>query len=157
MLTPLQSLKAPPSQSTWFQKRLFPEAAPILCTHLTPAVAKLVATGEVRRTAGGELNVGNSVGGSEAASRPGPCSKEGETKGWESSGQGRKKQWLLKMRKKKFTSGPKVSFPEKCKPESKRNISTHKNSAQPHDGIRSLLFQCSLSSKLTAKARPFAD
>ena len=129
----------------------------ILCTHLTPAVAKLVATGEVWRTAGGELYVGNSVGGSEATSRPGPCAEEGETKGWESTGQGRKEQWLLKMRKKKFTSGPKVSFPEKRKPKSKRNISTHKNSAEPHDGIRSLLFQCSLSSKLTAKARPFAD
>ena len=73
---------------------------PVLCTHLTPAVAKLVATGEVRRTAGGELNVGNSVGGSEAASRPGPSAKEGETKGWESAGQGRKEQWLLKMRKR---------------------------------------------------------
>ena len=69
---------------------------PILCTHLTPTVAKLVATGEVRRTTGGELYVGNSVGGSEAASRPGPCAEEGETQGWESAGQGRKEQWLLK-------------------------------------------------------------
>ena len=70
---------------------------PILCTHLTPAVAKLVATGEVWRTTGGELNVGNSVGGSEAASRPGPSTEEGETEGWESTGQGRKEQWLLKI------------------------------------------------------------
>ena len=69
---------------------------PILCTHLTPAVAKLVATGEVWGTTGGELYVGNSVGGSEAASRPRPRTKEGETKGWESASQGRKEQWLLK-------------------------------------------------------------